>query len=90
MSPWSVVSSPCTAPTMSAASATPITAPVVSIARWRPKARPRASGAVESAMRASRGAVRMPLPIRSPTRATRTSGQAVATMYRALEATEAL
>ena len=79
VSPWRSIASPWTAPTMSAASATPITAPVVSIARCRPKARPRASGAVESAMSASRGAVRIPLPIRSPTRATRTIGQAVAT-----------
>ena len=52
-------------------------------------ARPRASGGVESAISASRGAVRIPLPIRSPTRATSTSGQAVATMYSALAATDA-
>ena len=43
-------------------------APRWSIARWKPKARPRIDGSVESAIRASRGEVRTPLPMRSPTR----------------------
>jgi hypothetical protein len=38
-------------------------------------------------MSASRGAVRIPLPIRSPSRAARTTGQAVARRYRAFAAT---
>src|SRR3990172_5392340 len=54
----------------------PRTAPEVSIARWKPKARPREEASVEAAMRASRGAVRMPLPARSRARAERTAGRA--------------
>jgi hypothetical protein len=51
-----------------AASRGPMAAPRWSIARWKPKARPRIEGSVESAIRASRGEVRTPLPMRSPTR----------------------
>ena len=43
-------------------------APALSIARCRPKARPRCSGGTMSAIRASRGEVRMPLPTRSAKR----------------------
>jgi hypothetical protein len=43
----------------------PRSAPIVSSARWTPNERPRFSGWLESEMRASRGALRMPLPIRS-------------------------
>ncbi len=44
-------------------------APTVSSAWRRPKARPRISGGVSSAIIASRGAPRMPLPMRSTKRA---------------------
>ena len=84
----SCAASPSERPTISAASPTPIVAPAVSIARWKPNARPRRSGAVESAISASRGAVRIPFPIRSPTRAARTSGQVVATRKSDLARTE--
>ena len=47
------------------ASSGPIIAPVVSIARCTPNAVPSCSRGVESEIIASRGAVRMPLPIRS-------------------------
>ena len=43
----------------------PIIAPVVSIARCTPNARPSVFGVAESEISASRGAVRMPLPMRS-------------------------
>ena len=46
----------------------PITAPAWSAARWKPKARPRIAGSTESAIRASRGAPRIPFPTRSVTR----------------------
>ena len=52
----------------------PHTAPAVSAARWKPNARPRRWAGVSSAMSASRGDVRMPLPVRSTTRATSTNG----------------
>ena len=57
----------------------PMTAPQVSRLRWNPNARPRSSGVVSSAMSESRGAPRIPLPIRSPTRATSTIGHTTAT-----------
>ena len=47
------------------ASRGPIIAPVVSSARWTPKAAPSWRSGVESEIIASRGAVRMPLPMRS-------------------------
>ena len=53
----------------------PITAPAVSAARWNPNAIPRPAGAVESAMSASRAAVRIDLPKRSLQRPIRKSGQ---------------
>ena len=43
----------------------PSMAPVVSIARWTPNAVPSVLGEAESEISASRGAVRMPLPMRS-------------------------
>jgi len=46
----------------------PSTAPKWSAPRWKPKARPRSSDGVTSAMRASRGGVRIPFPTRSTTR----------------------
>ena len=56
----------------------PMTAPRVSMVRWKPKARPCVAGSLEAAMSASRGVVRVPLPTRSTRRASRTSGQRVA------------
>src|SRR4030042_73741 len=46
----------------------PITAPMWSIALCRPNARPRSLAGTEAAMRASRGELRIPLPIRSENR----------------------
>ena len=40
-------------------------APAVSIARWTPKAVPSPAGVLLSEISASRGAVRIPLPVRS-------------------------
>ena len=54
------------------ASSGPIMAPVWSMARWKPKARPRSAGGVTCATRASRGALRTPFPTRSLSRTTRT------------------
>ena len=51
------------------ASSGPSTAPMVSSDWRRPKALPRRSAGVRSAISASRGAPRMPLPTRSPKRA---------------------
>ena len=51
------------------ASSGPSTAPMVSSDCRRPKAVPRKSAGVRSAMSASRGAPRMPLPTRSTKRA---------------------
>jgi len=48
------------------------------MARWKPKAAPRISGAVTSAMSASRGEVRTPFPTRSAKRSASTAGQAPA------------
>ncbi len=56
----------------------PSTAPAVSIDRCSPNARPLISGAVESAIRASRGLPRTPLPNRSTNLAISTTGQTVA------------
>ena len=58
--------------TMRAAMPMPRKAPKVSPARCRPKARPRCFSLTPSATRASRGAVRMPLPRRSLKRTART------------------
>ena len=52
-------------------------APTVSSACLRPNARPRISAGVSSASIASRGAPRMPLPIRSANRAAMTAGALV-------------
>jgi hypothetical protein len=60
------------------ASSGPTTAPAWSIARWKPNARPRSAGGVTSATRASRGAPRTPLPMRSATRTASTCQGAVA------------
>ena len=79
--------SPWRAETTNAAIDDPDTAPMVSIARWSPKAVPRYAG-VESAISASRGEVRIPFPMRSPSRAMRTTGQLNATMYSVLAMTE--
>ena len=46
----------------------PRMAPVVSMLRWNPNAFPRVSAGVDSIKRASRGASRTPLPVRSITR----------------------
>ena len=59
---------PCTCRTTQIDTAIPITAPAVSAARCSPKASPRRPADVESASRASRGAVRTPFPTRSPQR----------------------
>ena len=63
----------------------PTTAPNVSAARWNPNARPRSACGVSSAISASRGAPRIPLPVRSATRATSTSGQAYASPIKSFE-----
>ena len=62
----------------------PTTAPTVSAARWNPNARPRFSLVVSSAMIASRGGPRTPLPTRSVARATSTIGHAPAIARRSL------
>ena len=62
----------------SAAASGPATAPALSMARWRPKARPRVAGETSEAISASRGAVRIPLPTRSANRIARTCTQPVA------------
>ena len=56
----------------------PSAAPSVSIPRWNPNARPRNRGSTESAIRASRGGLRSPLPTRSENRSPSTAGQDVA------------
>ena len=61
------------------AASEPTTAPKWSAARWKPKARPRSSGAVTPAMSASRGGVRIPFPTRSITRNPTTCQAAPAT-----------
>ena len=53
----------------------PTTAPAVSIERWKPMMRPRSRGSVLRIRMASRGAERRPLPSRSTTRPTSTTGQ---------------
>jgi hypothetical protein len=58
----------------------PSVAPAVSIARWKPNARPRLSGSVVSAISTSRGALRIPLPNLSANRIPSTSGQEAAIM----------
>ena len=62
----------------------PITAPILSPVRWNPNALPRWALSTESAIKASRGALRMPLPMRSVTRPRKTRGQDVATTTNAL------
>src|SRR5688572_11708119 len=63
---------------MKAAMPSPRNAPSVSEARCRPKASPRCLSSTESAINASRGAVRTPLPIRSATRTPSTQPHALA------------
>ena len=46
----------------------PISAPTVSSARWMPNDSPIRSSGLDNEMRASRGAVRTPLPVRSRNR----------------------
>ena len=53
----------------------PRTAPAESAARWKPKANPLFSGGMLSAMRASRGAFRIPFPMRSTKRTAPTAVQ---------------
>ena len=60
-------------------------APTVSSACLRPKARPRISGGVSSAIIASRGQPRMPLPMRSAKRAAITAGALAASGNRGLD-----
>src|SRR6266540_503960 len=52
----------------------PAIAPLVSMLRWKPNALPRVSAGVDSVSSASRGASRIPLPVRSRTRIPRNSG----------------
>ena len=68
----------CASQTTKAAINKPIIAPALSIARLNPKASPRILSGVESATRASRGAVRTPLPMRSAQRTPATSPQLLA------------
>ena len=75
-------------PTSSRAIRGPITAPAVSIARWKPNARPSNDGGVPSAMRASRGDVRTPFPNRSTKRAAKTWGHPKARASSAFPAAE--
>ena len=60
-------------------------APTVSSDWRRPKAAPRIAAGVRSAMSASRGAPRMPLPMRSTKRAAKTSSGPVASAKSGLE-----
>ncbi len=60
-----------------AANSGPTTAPVLSIARWKPYTRPRDSGRAHEASMASRGAPRIPLPMRSTNRIASTCCQIV-------------
>jgi hypothetical protein len=55
----------------------PAIAPVWSMARWKPKMRPRELASAKPASIASRGAPRIPLPARSSARMRRTCGQVV-------------
>ena len=64
---WRKLSASSAMNTMAASG--PTTAPMVSSDCRRPKALPRAPGGVRSAISASRGAPRMPLPTRSTKRA---------------------
>jgi hypothetical protein len=70
-----------------AAASTPVSAPAVSIARCRPNARPRWLTVVASAISASRGLDRRPLPTRSIVRPSSTSGHDVATASTVLPTT---
>ena len=79
--PSSLAAPPSVSQTIRAAMPTPTKAPAVSPARCIPKARPRCFSSMLSATRASRGAVRTPLPNRSATRTPSTQPQALA-MYR--------
>ena len=58
------------------ASSGPIDAPAESMKRWKPKVAPVLSGSLESRSSASRGAVLMPFPVRSSTRAPSTQPHA--------------
>jgi hypothetical protein len=55
----------------------PTMAPVWSMARWKPKMRPREDALANRASIASRGAPRMPLPVRSSARISSTCCHAV-------------
>ena len=66
---------------------TPTTAPALSIARWSPNARPRSWALVVSAISASRGLERIPLPTRSTVRPISTIGQATAATRMAFPST---
>jgi len=68
----------CSFHTTKAAISSPSIAPAVSAARCNPKAKPRCSSFTSSAKRASRGAVRMPLPTRSAQRMAATASQVLA------------
>ena len=73
---------------MAKATSGPMAAPSVSSPRWKPNARPRWRGSTESAMSASRGGLRSPLPTRSPKRSASTMGQESATASAALATAE--
>ena len=62
----------------------PMTAPMLSPVRWKPKALPKWALSTESEINASRGALRIPLPIRSVTRPRKTNGQEEAVTTKAL------
>ncbi len=62
-------------PTSPAATSGPRTAPALSNPRWRPKAAPRRPGGAAFAIIVSRGAVRMPFPMRSTKRMKTTASQ---------------
>jgi len=68
----------CASQTANKAINNPIIAPDVSKARVTPNAKPRFSSLTESAIKASRGAVRIPLPTRSAQRTAATMPQVLA------------
>jgi len=68
----------CTQKRSASASSGPMNAPALSPKPSRPNARPRSCSATDSATSASRGADRVPVPMRSRSRAPRTPSQIVA------------
>src|SRR5262245_51563035 len=66
-------------PSSANATSGPTSAPALSAALRTPNALPRMFGSMESAISASRGALRMPLPMRSDTRMNNTSAADCAT-----------